>query len=83
MLSHVPVQHVGDPKALLLSWSWSSCANSQAVETSNLVLYLHYLLYTKLYTKARNQLTSQPIAIVVKTDWAMKRNTSAVDNWYI
>ena len=83
MLCHVPVRHIGDPKALVLLWSWSLRANSQAIETSNLVLYLHYLLYTKLYTKARNWLISQPIAIVIETDWAMKRNMSAVNDWYV
>ena len=68
ILCRVPVQHVGDPKALVLSWLWSSCANSQVVKTSDLVLYSRYLLYTKLKTKARNWLTSQPFAIFVETD---------------
>ena len=83
MLCHVPVQHIGNPKVLVLSWLWSSCANSQAIETSDLVLYLHYLLYTKLYTKAKNWLISQPIAIAVETDWATKRNMSVVNDRYI
>ena len=83
ILCCVPVQHIGDPKALVLSWSWSTCASSQAVETSDLVLYMHCLLYTKWNSKARNQLTSQPIAIIMGIAWATKRNTSAVDDWYI
>ena len=83
MLYHIPMQHVGNPKVLVLSWLWSSCANSQAIETSDLVLYSHYLSYTKLYTKAKKWLICQPIAIAVETDWAMKRNTSAVDDWYV
>ena len=75
MLCPIPVQHVGDPKALVLSWLWSLHANSQAIEASDLLLYLRYLLYTKWYTKAKNRLISQPITIVVETDWAAKRNT--------
>ena len=72
-----------NPKVLVLLWSWSLCANSWAVKTSDLVLYSHYLSYTKLYTKAKHWLISQPIAIVMEIDWAMKRNTSVVDDWYI
>ena len=83
ILCRVPVRQVGDPKVLVLSGSWSSSANSQADETSDLVLYSHYLSYTKLYTKAKNRLISQPIAIAVETDWATKRNMSAVNDWYI
>ena len=80
MLCHVPVQYVGDPKVLVLSWLWSLCANSHVVKISNLVLYSCYLSYIKLYTKAKNQLISQPIAISVETDWAMKRNMSMVND---
>ena len=83
MLCHVPMQYVGDLKALVLLWSWSLHANSQAIKTSDLVIYLHYLLYTKLYINTRNWLISQPIAIVVETDWATKRNTSVVNDRYV
>ena len=57
--------------------------SSQAIETSDLVLYSCCLSYIKWNTKAGNQLTSQPIAIVVGTDWAAKRTMSAVDDWYV
>ena len=77
------VQHVDDLKVLVLSQSWLARASSQAVETNDLVLCLHYPGCTKLNTKARNQPTSQPIAIVMMTDWATKRNTSAVDDRYV
>ena len=51
--------------------------------TNNLVLCLRYPGCTKLNTMARNQPASQPILIVVATDWDAKRNTSAVDDQYI
>ena len=68
MLCHVPMQHIGDPKALVLSWSWSLCASSQAIETSDLVLYACCLSYTKWNTKAGNPQVSQPIVIAMETD---------------
>ena len=77
------VRHIDDLKVLVLSQLWLARASNQAVMTNDLVLCSHYPRCTKLNTKARNQPTSQPIAIVVVTDWAMKRNTSAVDDQYV
>ena len=77
------VQHADNLKVLVLLWSWSAHAGSQAIVTNDLVLCLHYLGCTKSNTKVRNQLTSQPITIVVGTNWAMKRNMSVVNDQYI
>ena len=77
------MRYVGDLKALVLLWSWSMHAGNQAIVTNDLVLCLHYLGCTKLNTKVKNQLTSQPIVIVVGTNWAIKRNTSVVNDQYI
>ena len=68
MQCHVFVQYAGDLKALVLLWSWSVHLSSQAVITNNLVLYSHYLRYTKLNTMVRNQLVGQTIVIVMETD---------------
>ena len=83
MQCHGLVRHVDNLKVLVLSQSWLVYASSQAVMTKNLVLCLYYLRCTKLNTKARNQPTNQPIAIIVATDWATKRNTSAVGDRYV
>ena len=77
------VRNVDDLKALVLLQLWLVHANSQAIITNDLVLCSHYPGYTKLNTKARNQPTSQPIAIVVVTDWATNRNMSVVDDRYV
>ena len=77
------VQHADGLRVPILSRLWSACAISQAIMKNNLVLYLCYLGCTKLNTKARNELTIQPTAIIVGTDWAAKRNTSAVGDRYI
>ena len=77
------VQHVDDLRVLVLLQSCLAHASSQAVVINDLLLCLHYPGCTKLNTKARNQPTSQPIAIVVVTDWAMKKNTSAVNDQYV
>ena len=83
MQCHGLVRHIIDLKALVLSQLWLARASNQAIMTNDLVLCLRYPRCTKLNTKARNLPTSQPIAIVVVTDWAMKRNTSAVDDQYV
>ena len=75
MQCHGLVRHVIDLKVLVLSQSWLVHESNQAVMTNDLVLYLHYPSCTKLSTMVRNQPTNQPIAIVVVTDWATKRNT--------
>ena len=77
------MRYVNDLKALVLSQSWLVRASNQAVVTNNLVLYSHYPRCIKLSTRVRNQPTSQPIAIVVATDWATKRNTLAVSDQYV
>ena len=83
MWCHGLAWHINDLKVLVLLQSWLARASNQAIMTNDLVLYLHYLRFTKLNTKARNQPTSQPIAIVVVTDWATKRSMSVVDDQYI
>ena len=80
MWCHGFVRHADNLKALALSWSWLVHADSQAIVINDLVLCSCYLGRTKLNTKARNQLTSQPTAIVMGTNWAMKRNTSVVNS---
>ena len=77
------MRNIDDLKVLVLSQSWLAYASSQAVMTNNLVLCSYYPRCTKLNTKARNEPTSQPIAIVVATDWATKRNMSAVNDQYV
>ena len=73
MRCHGLVRHVDNLKILVLSQSWLARASSQAVMTNDLVLCSGYPGCTKLNTKARNQTTSQPTAIVVVTDWATKK----------
>ena len=77
---HVFMQHAGDLKALVLLWSWSVHTSSQAIMINNLVLCSHFLGCTKLSTRVRNQRTSHPIAVAMETDWAVKRNMSAVND---
>ena len=83
MWCHGLVWHLDNLKVLVLLQWWLDRESSQAIVINNLVLCLRYPGCTKLNTKARNQPTSQPIAIIVAIDWATKRNTSAVDDPYI
>ena len=77
------VQYIDGLTVLVLLRSWSVHASSQTIMTNDLELCSRYLGCTKLNTKARNQLASQPIAIFMGTDWAMKRNMSAADGQYL
>ena len=77
------VRYINNLIVLVLLQLWLARASNQAIMTNDLVLYLRYPRCTELNTKVRNQLTSQPIAIVIATDWAMKRSMSAVDDQYI
>ena len=83
MWCHGLVRYVDNLKVLLLSQSWLVHASNHAIVTNDLVLCSRYLGCTGLNTKARNQPTSQPIAIIVVTYWATKRNTSAANDQYI